>query len=96
MSDLDDLADIVGGDEQIDLEEAIGAKAAAEVPASRKRGPGFGGMDPERRREVAAKGGSSVKAHNRSFARDKGLAARAGSLGGQKSNGGGRPRKAPV
>jgi general stress protein YciG len=54
---------------------------------------GFAAMDPEKRREIARKGGASVKAYNRSFARDKALAISAGSKGGTNSRGGGRPSK---
>lgn len=46
---------------------------------------GFGSMDPERRREIARKGGSSVPAGKRTFSTDRELAARAGSAGGKKS-----------
>ena len=44
---------------------------------------GFAKMSPERRREVASKGGSSVEPQERSFARDRQLAARAGRIGGE-------------
>jgi general stress protein YciG len=44
---------------------------------------GFASMDPERRREIARKGGASVKAANRSFAKKPGLAASAGRKGGE-------------
>jgi len=43
---------------------------------------GFASMKPERRREVARLGGSSVLAHNRSFAKDRELATTAGRKGG--------------
>lgn len=43
---------------------------------------GFAAMDPERRREIARKGGASVPAASRSFAKDHDLAARAGRVGG--------------
>ncbi len=42
----------------------------------RKRG--FAALSPERRREVAAKGGRAVAPENRPFARDPELAAEAG------------------
>lgn len=45
---------------------------------------GFASLSPERRREVAAKGGASVPADKRSFSQDHGLAARAGSVGGSR------------
>lgn len=47
-------------------------------------------MNPERRREIAAKGGASVPAGKRSFSIHKGLAAIAGRKGGENSRGGGR------
>ena len=43
---------------------------------------GFASMIPERRREIASKGGKSVKPENRAYSRDKDLAARAGRKGG--------------
>lgn len=52
---------------------------------------GFGAMDPEKRRRIAAKGGGSVPAHKRSFARDRTLATNAGRKGGKAGKGGGRP-----
>lgn len=52
---------------------------------------GFAAMDPERRREVARKGGASVPAAKRSFSKDRDLAATAGAKGGSSSRGGGRP-----
>jgi general stress protein YciG len=50
---------------------------------------GFAGMTPERRKEVAAKGGKSVKPENRSFATNRDLASKAGRKGGAKT----RPEK---
>ena len=44
---------------------------------------GFASMTPERRREVAAKGGRSVKAENRMFSKDRKLASEAGAKGGK-------------
>ena len=55
---------------------------------------GFAAMDPDKRREVARKGGASVPAAKRSFARVRDLAASAGSKGGEASRGGGRKAKA--
>lgn len=55
---------------------------------------GFAAMDPERRREIARRGGASVPSEKRSFAQDRGLAANAGRKGGAASRGGGR-RPAP-
>ena len=54
----------------------------------RKRG--FALRTPEERKEIARLGGQSVKAENRPFAKDKGLAARAGSKGGTISR---KPKK---
>ncbi|MBM3609226.1 MAG: stress-induced protein [Alphaproteobacteria bacterium] len=44
---------------------------------------GFASMSPEKRRQIASLGGRSVAPENRSFSRDRTLAARAGSKGGQ-------------
>lgn len=54
---------------------------------------GFACMTPERRREIASRGGSRVKAENRSFFKDRDLASTAGTAGGAASRGGGRTRK---
>jgi general stress protein YciG len=51
---------------------------------------GFAAMDPEKRRAIAIKGGGSVPPEKRSFAKDRDLAKRAGSIGGTASKGGGR------
>ncbi len=51
---------------------------------------GFAAMDPERRREIARRGGASVPSDKRSFAQDRNLAANAGRKGGAASKGGGR------
>ena len=58
------------------------------APRSRR---GFAAMDPERRREIARKGGASVPGEKRSFTRDRDLADNAGRKGGSSSRGGGRP-----
>jgi len=55
-----------------------------------KQRRGFACMDPERRREIARKGGASVRPDNRSFSRDRDLASAAGRKGGEASRGGGR------
>ena len=44
---------------------------------------GFAAMNPERRREIARKGGESVPKEKRSFSRNPDLAAEAGRKGGQ-------------
>jgi general stress protein YciG len=51
---------------------------------------GFAAMDPERRREIARRGGASVPGEKRSFAQNRDLAAKAGRKGGSASRGGGR------
>ncbi len=51
---------------------------------------GFAAMDPERRREIARRGGASVPSEKRSFAQNRDLAANAGRKGGTASKGGGR------
>ncbi len=51
---------------------------------------GFAAMDPDRRREIASRGGASVPSEKRSFAQNRGLAAAAGRKGGAASRGGGR------
>ena len=48
-------------------------------PISRR---GFAAMDPERRREIAKRGGASVPSEKRSFAQNRDLAANAGRKGG--------------
>jgi general stress protein YciG len=58
---------------------------------------GFAAMDPERRREIARRGGASVPSEKRSFAQDRDLAANAGRKGGAASRGGGRrPSRNPT
>lgn len=44
---------------------------------------GFACMTPERRKEIAQKGGASVPSHKRSFSRDRDLATSAGRKGGE-------------
>ena len=51
---------------------------------------GFAAMSPAKRKEIAKKGGASVPADKRSFAKDRDLAASAGRKGGEASRGGGR------
>ncbi len=64
-----------------------------DIDSERPRGRrGFAAMDPERRREIARKGGASVPSEKRSFAKDRDLAAQAGRKGGEASRGGGRTR----
>lgn len=48
---------------------------------------GFASMDDDKQREIASKGGQSVKPEDRSFARDHELAAEAGRKGGEHSHG---------
>ncbi len=51
-------------------------------------------MTLEKRREIASKGGQSVKPENRAFAQDRELAAEAGRKGGAQSTGKRRRRVA--
>jgi hypothetical protein len=44
---------------------------------------GFAVMSPERRREIAAKGGASVPDEKRSYSKNRDLAAAAGAKGGK-------------
>lgn len=53
-----------------------------EKPKSRR---GFASMTPEKQREIAKMGGHARRPETRSFAMDRDLAARAGTLGGQAS-----------
>lgn len=48
-------------------------------------------MDPALQREIASKGGRSVPPEERSFSKDRALAAQAGRKGGEASHGGRRP-----
>ena len=59
--------------------------ADQDPPRARR---GFAAMNPERRREIARKGGASVPGEKRSFAKDRDLAASAGRKGGEASRGG--------
>lgn len=49
-------------------------------------------MDLEKRRRIAALGGSAVPAEKRSYYKDRELATEAGRKGGQASRGGGRKK----
>ena len=55
-----------------------------------ERRRGFAGMDPQRQREIASKGGRSQGRANNpgNFANDREKAAAAGRVGGQHSHGG--------
>lgn len=44
---------------------------------------GFASMDPEKRRAIAAMGGRATKPENRSFSKNRELAAEAGRKGGK-------------
>lgn len=59
-----------------------------EKPKQRR---GFACMTPERRREIAIRGGSAVKPESRAFSKSRELAAEAGRKGGLKSR---KPPKA--
>lgn len=56
--------------------------------ANEKRG--FASMDEDKQKEIASKGGRSVPDEERSFSKDRELAAEAGKKGGQESGGGNR------
>lgn len=58
-----------------------------------KKPQGFACLSPERRREIAAKGGRSVAPENRAYSRDNDLARRAGLKGGLAHHS--RPRGGP-
>jgi general stress protein YciG len=58
------------------------------TPGMSKRG--FASMDPALQREIASKGGRSVPPEERSFSKDRALAAQAGRKGGEASHGGRR------
>jgi general stress protein YciG len=47
---------------------------------------GFASMDPELQRRIASKGGRSVPPEERSFSKDRALAAEAGRKGGEASH----------
>jgi general stress protein YciG len=63
-------------------------------PGMSKRG--FASMDPALQREIASKGGRSVPPEERSFSKDRALAAQAGRKGGEASHGGRRSAPAPA
>jgi len=67
------------------LEEAAAEEARIQPTPKEPRKRGFATMSKERRREIARKGGASVAPENRSFSRDRDLAARAGMIGGEVS-----------
>ena len=48
---------------------------------------GFASMSPEKRREIASKGGKSVPKEKRSFSANRALAMEAGRKGGQSTPG---------
>ena len=66
----------------------MSANDQTSPPAKQRRG--LACMTPERRAEIARKGGASVPAHKRAYAQDRTLAAEAGRKGGEVSRGGGR------
>ncbi|WP_353183605.1 con-10 family general stress protein [Bosea sp. (in: a-proteobacteria)] len=51
-------------------------------------GRGFAGMDDDKQRHIASKGGQSVPSEKRSFSQDHELASEAGKRGGEHSPGG--------
>jgi uncharacterized protein len=54
-----------------------------DQPTKPKSKRGFAAMSPEKQREIARMGGSSVPAEKRSFAQNAGLASSAGKKGGK-------------
>ncbi len=56
-------------------------------------GRGFAGMDDDKQRDIASKGGQSVPSEKRSFSQDHELASEAGKRGGEHSHGGGRDQQ---
>jgi hypothetical protein len=91
------LLDAFGNSPTVPVPNALHSVIAEEVRIQpipkqpRKRG--FATMSQERRREIARKGGASVAPENRSFSRDRDLAARAGMIGGEVSPPGKRTRE---
>jgi general stress protein YciG len=65
----------------------------AGTPGTSNRG--FASMDPALQREIASKGGRSVPPEERSFSKDRSLAAQAGRKGGEASHGGRRATAPP-
>jgi len=63
------------------------ARRKSQGPALGTSSRGFASMDQTRQREIASKGGRSVAAEQRSFSKDRALAAAAGRKGGQASHG---------
>jgi general stress protein YciG len=57
---------------------------------------GFASMDPALQRQIASKGGRSVPPEERSFSKDRALAAEAGRKGGEASHGGRRNPGSPA
>lgn len=53
---------------------------------TKKSKGGFASLSPEKRREIASKGGKSVPSEKRSFSQNPELAAKAGRKGGQSVN----------
>lgn len=62
-----------------------------ERPKKSKRG--FAALSPERRREIARKGGAAVPAHLRSFSQDRELARVSGVKGGKALHATGKAHK---
>jgi general stress protein YciG len=65
-----------------------------EVVEKPKQRRGFACMTPERRREIAMRGGASVKPESRAFSKNRELAIEAGRKGGMKSRKG--PKQEPA
>jgi general stress protein YciG len=81
---------------EIVLRKFVFVVILAEAPMrtkKRKAKRGFAAMSLEKRREIARKGGQSVKPENRAFAQNRELAAEAGRKGGSQSPGKRRRRR---
>jgi uncharacterized protein len=75
---------------------SIGAGPVAARIGNRQNGAGssrrgFASMDSSKQREISSKGGQSVRPEDRSFAKDRELAVKAGRKGGENSRRGRRP-----
>ncbi len=46
---------------------------------------GFAAMTPERRKEIASKGGKAIPAEKRSYSQNRELASRSGKIGGKST-----------
>ena len=75
--------DIITNGNQKKIAEAAAATTPAADCGSRIGRRGFGSMDPLRRRQMASMGGKAVRPENRSYSKNRRLAAESGRKGGQ-------------